>query len=589
MKKALSLAASLMIAASGILLPTATAAEGDDFLAFQRRSFLENYSSDVKKIEAMAEKEDEMDFNSDGKFDMWDVYAYYRGYSELVFNTGMTYVHDDGTETYEPPVYEVPEQIKEKVSKYGDFSGDGKLDYNDFDLLFYYYSLNYPVSYDFVDPDYYYYHCPDNILNNGCEELFENKEGVWTIQDLGDSINGYMEKPLIQFILDYVDRTSRIGSSYSVFCDMVDRGILDLDINGDGEYTFSDLNDIFHGLKCFSRDESPEYGDEKSSGFSKEEWERLGNTCLVSEAALGYAFEGEDYYVAYLFEHSPFKKAYADKHYFEGLRGSEAKDELGWHMRNYLSFTYPGVYFPRADFTQEEIRNDFINYYNKVMDGTLPEPDINMNGTIEFEDYIYADLILAGDYLPDMSKYPDFSPEIIENFRNNCDFNENEMSGDLSDVISIQLYVVKKLGIPEDEVKNEMARYYKKHLDIDVYDYEHYVLPEEKGSASASTSDPIPEFDGSAPASRNVPAIRSYMSNIELFRPKNGDANNDGSVDMSDSVLIMQALANPDKYGENGTSENHITLQGRTNGDMDGDGLTVGDAQAIQQMLLGIN
>ena len=68
-----------------------------------------------------------------------------------------------------------------------------------------------------------------------------------------------------------------------------------------------------------------------------------------------------------------------------------------------------------------------------------------------------------------------------------------------------------------------------------------------------------------------------------------GDANCDGTVDMADIVLIMQALANPNKYGENGTDEYHLTPQGKANADMDGDGLTVGDAQAIQKKLLGLD
>ena len=67
-----------------------------------------------------------------------------------------------------------------------------------------------------------------------------------------------------------------------------------------------------------------------------------------------------------------------------------------------------------------------------------------------------------------------------------------------------------------------------------------------------------------------------------------GDANCDNQLDMSDVVLIMQALANPNKYGENGTDKNHITPQGIANGDVTGDGLTVGDAQVIQKILLGL-
>ena len=67
-----------------------------------------------------------------------------------------------------------------------------------------------------------------------------------------------------------------------------------------------------------------------------------------------------------------------------------------------------------------------------------------------------------------------------------------------------------------------------------------------------------------------------------------GDANCDGQVDLSDAVMIMQALANPNKYGIDGTAEHHLTEQGKANGDMNGDGLTVGDAQAIQKILLGL-
>ncbi|HOH87275.1 dockerin type I repeat-containing protein [Ruminococcus sp.] len=68
-----------------------------------------------------------------------------------------------------------------------------------------------------------------------------------------------------------------------------------------------------------------------------------------------------------------------------------------------------------------------------------------------------------------------------------------------------------------------------------------------------------------------------------------GDTNCDGTMDLADAIMIMQALANPDKYGINGTAERHLTEQGKLNGDMNGDGLTVGDALAIQRKLLGLD
>ena len=87
--------------------------------------------------------------------------------------------------------------------------------------------------------------------------------------------------------------------------------------------------------------------------------------------------------------------------------------------------------------------------------------------------------------------------------------------------------------------------------------------------------------------------IESFTSTYD-FNPlkyiiKLGDANCDGNVNMADAVLIMQSLANPNKYGINGTHETHITSQGEFNGDMDGNGLTNADALEIQKMLLKLS
>ena len=68
-----------------------------------------------------------------------------------------------------------------------------------------------------------------------------------------------------------------------------------------------------------------------------------------------------------------------------------------------------------------------------------------------------------------------------------------------------------------------------------------------------------------------------------------GDANNDGGVDMADVVLIMQSLANPNKYGLTGTDKNHITSQGLSNASVvkNNGSVTTEDALQIQLFLLG--
>ena len=79
-----------------------------------------------------------------------------------------------------------------------------------------------------------------------------------------------------------------------------------------------------------------------------------------------------------------------------------------------------------------------------------------------------------------------------------------------------------------------------------------------------------------------------YFMGGALEPPKYGDANCDDIVDMSDAVLIMQALANPNKYGIKGTDERHITETGERLADVDktSEGLTSNDALRIQEFLL---
>jgi hypothetical protein len=67
----------------------------------------------------------------------------------------------------------------------------------------------------------------------------------------------------------------------------------------------------------------------------------------------------------------------------------------------------------------------------------------------------------------------------------------------------------------------------------------------------------------------------------------NGDSNMDGTVDMSDIVLIMQSQSNPDKYGVNGSEPSHITDEGCHCADIDENGVTNLDAVNIQKYLLG--
>ncbi|MBP7186123.1 MAG: dockerin type I repeat-containing protein [Ruminococcus sp.] len=86
-------------------------------------------------------------------------------------------------------------------------------------------------------------------------------------------------------------------------------------------------------------------------------------------------------------------------------------------------------------------------------------------------------------------------------------------------------------------------------------------------------------------------AVEKLDFNVERWNfneSGSGDANGDGTVDISDAVLIMQSQSNPSKYGTNGTDKGHLTEDGSKRADVDGGGVTNKDALTIQQYLLGM-
>ena len=86
------------------------------------------------------------------------------------------------------------------------------------------------------------------------------------------------------------------------------------------------------------------------------------------------------------------------------------------------------------------------------------------------------------------------------------------------------------------------------------------------------------------------PSIVKYYLMQNGERGMAGDANCDGTLNMADAVLIMQLIANPDRFDITGTDPGHITVEGKANADIagDNDGITALDALAIQKHLLGL-
>ena len=153
---------------------------------------------------------------------------------------------------------------------------------------------------------------------------------------------------------------------------------------------------------------------------------------------------------------------------------------------------------------------------------------------IDRKDYEASD-IYFGDILNGRnSSQSDLPSRVWNNITSNCDFNNNGTSGDVYDIMITQMYVLIKTG--------------------------------ESNSNSG----------GSYNYDSNMGAL------WDMNTSRSGDVNGDGEVDMADAVLIMQYLANPDKY--------QLTDSAMYNADVEGDcdGLNLNDASTIQRRLLDL-
>lgn len=574
MKKISAFAASLVTASHASSIPDKAENDIKVFLEKKHKdSFRGELSNDKEKMEWLKKNERILDLNNDGNYDIFDVYAYYRSF--------MTYIAEYAYN--KPASPQVPENIMKNYSKYGDLDFDGCMtwDYDDLYLAIDYFFTNYDLKPEYFDPNFYYSSCPDKYSERDDMSVFNEGIKDWNASLLYDKFfdDPHKDSYIAKFISTLSERSMKAYKSYSLFCDIVNNGTLIIDVNADGKYTIEDFYDIVTFCKLQSFDDPVSCGyniyiDAKNCRYTAEEWEKLSRN---NDKAMLYFDSADlylDYYCAYFFEHYDFEYCYADKMFYSDMRNGIGTDDFVGYIKDYMHYYSSNVYDPRYNFTNDDISEQFTEFYRNVKSGYIPEPDIDLNGKIDFEDYIYADLMLNLSYAEPLLSPDAISEKIKQNFYTNCDYNNNRMSGDLADTVCVELYVVKELGIHEDEIVNEIARYYQEHPDMDIYDYAHYDLPEEVAAADALAD------DGDQVASIGIRSIKQFVSKIVIFKPRSGDANCDGMLDMSDVVIIMQTLANPDKY--------KLTAEGRYNADIcsTGDGITLKDAYYIQQKLL---
>ncbi|MBQ9895640.1 MAG: hypothetical protein IJM38_09695 [Ruminococcus sp.] len=221
--------------------------------------------------------------------------------------------------------------------------------------------------------------------------------------------------------------------------------------------------------------------------------------------------------------------------------GMTAVEDNSWKINDYF-----GV-------SGEDFDNDLFNslldqYEQDVLNGTVAPPDVNGDRKVDRDDSSALET-----YFDDLMEYKTvYESELNEKTWNyidkQLDINNNGICGDLYDIYVAITFIVKDVG--KEELDNAVDAYYAK-------------LDEQNQIAEIEH---IKYLEG--------------LKGITVTR--SGDANNSGSVNMADAVIIMQNNCNPDDY--------QLSPVGEFNADVNntGDGVTLGDALTIQRRLVGL-
>ena len=236
-----------------------------------------------------------------------------------------------------------------------------------------------------------------------------------------------------------------------------------------------------------------------------------------------------------------FLKQYKDvvDYYFDM---SQFKDELTKDMSIFEKYS---IIYSEEDYYWYEKAVKKLDY------DTIKMFDLNMNGILEPQDYAIGEY-LNMNYYTDKTSHPEdkelITDAIKENFYKNFDPDKNGICGSYGDI--------------------ELMENYLKYVTDDygfISDYRY-------GNST-----------GSGVALDKIKETLAKGETVVRTDERNGDANVDETVNLADSVAILQAYINPDKYA--------LSDEGKYNADISntGDGITPMDAQKIQKILLNIN
>ena len=467
-----------------------------------------------------------IDLNQDGKFDLMDGCILYR--YMILEQTDF----DDVPEEFRPwSINNVSDEINEYIAQNADYDKNGAIDYNDVDILICYYFIHNKVSYK-------------DILPTSYDPSYSG------------SIHGYhLDSCSVDasFTEKVNNEISQLLLTYYLIDELIDDGLLDLDVDENGrvdimDYTYISIDgQNYHDTYTFPVEdgigisERPYYLEPPANIQANCDNVYLAKPLMYLKKSnrnseIAHFLTALDEYFA---SHLTLIPEYFDDDYYESIIEGSDTYYLGRNLRNgamRMDIIPSGEDSSFFNIDNDVFAEGFTKYYNNVLSGKQPAPDVNKDGVVNSVDsdiaFEYIGEILGGHTdAPAKMSQTEWSA-----LKNDFDLNQNGTSGDIYDLFFISAYA----AINEE-----------------------------------------------APDSANTVASYRYNSGLSMLSTaeidRSGDANCDGDTDLADAIFIMQSMANPDKY--------QLSQRGRFNADISepGHGVTADDALEIQNRLLHNN
>ena len=127
--------------------------------------------------------------------------------------------------------------------------------------------------------------------------------------------------------------------------------------------------------------------------------------------------------------------------------------------------------------------------------------------------------------------------------------------------------------------------------NVSSYKMDSIVVYTEKGSSTVTPTPTTTSRTTTTTTTTKVTTTTTTTTAKPVSNLRLGDTNCDGTVELADAILIMQYMANPNRFGLSGSDPNHMTEQGLENANVyqkNSSGVTANDALAIQEYLLGL-